>query len=291
MRNDDLRPKSIPERLSFNTVRIESTMADGSKSFGTGFFYDHILNDGELMVPLVITNRHVIDGAIKGGFHVHLLDAKSQEGPSGKFVKIEFSDFGSKWIGHPDPGVDLCAMLFQPIRDEHERNGVRFYNAPLTSRQLPSPELLESLQPLCDIVMPGYPAGHWDRHNNMPLIRKGATATHPCLDYDGKATFVVDIAVIPGSSGSPVLLYNQGSYNDHNGLHLGGDRLALLGVLFQGLNQQLNGEVIIEKIPTEVKGTAKIITMAHLALVIKSSEILKLAEFICAAYQHSKRVG
>jgi hypothetical protein len=290
VRHFDLRPNSIPEKLSFTTVRIESTIAGGLTSRGTGFFYNHILNDGKNMVPLIITNKHVIDGAIKGGFHVHLLDEKSQEGPSGRFVKIEFSDFGSKWIGHPNPDVDLCAMLFQPIRDEQEHNGVRFYNAPLTSRQLPSPELFESLQPLCDIVMPGYPLGHWDSHNNMPLIRKGVTATHPSLDYEGRPMFIADIASFAGSSGSPVLLYNQGTYTDTNGVHVG-ERFALIGVTFAGLIQQLNGVVSIEPIPTALRGTANITTLAHLACVIKSSEILKLAEFICAPYQNSNRAG
>jgi len=60
--------------------------------------------------------------------------------------------------------------------------------------------------------MVGYPVGIWDSANNMPVIRRGITATHPGKDYEGKSEFMIDAACFPGSSGSPVFLFNLGSY-------------------------------------------------------------------------------
>ena len=54
--------------------------------------------------------------------------------------------------------------------------------------------------------MIGYPDGIWDSVNNLPVIRKGITATHPHISWNGKTEFLTDIASFPGSSGSPYFL-------------------------------------------------------------------------------------
>lgn len=57
---------SISERLAHSTVRIETTTAEGSGS-GTGFFY-HFVDKGDAHVPAIVTNKHVVNGAIRGQF-------------------------------------------------------------------------------------------------------------------------------------------------------------------------------------------------------------------------------
>jgi len=57
--------------------------------------------------------------------------------------------------------------------------------------------------------MIGYPNGLWDHVNNLPLIRRGITASHPGVDYqiegqNGPGVTVIDMACFPDSSGSPV---------------------------------------------------------------------------------------
>lgn len=290
MRHDNLKPESIPEMLLFSTVRIESVRADGSKSCGTGFFYNHIL-DETTMLPLVITNKHVIQGAMRGSFHVHLADQNAKDRPSGVFQGFEQGDFESLWIGHPDSKVDLCAMPFQPLRQQVERSGQRLYNAALSSRELPEPELIETLSTLDEIVMPGYPIGIWDQANNMPIIRRGVIASHPNLNFCGKTEFLADIACFPGSSGSPVLLYNSGFYTKKEGGVQVGSRFALVGVIYAGPVYMPNGTVCMEPIPTELKGAVQIQSMVHLACVIKSSEIRKLAEAICSSLGLARTPG
>lgn len=281
MRHDDLKPETISELLLFSTVRIESTRANGAKSCGTGFFFNHIL-DEKRMVPLIVTNKHVVQGADKGSFHVHLAHESETDRPSGLFRGFEQSNFESLWIGHPDPKVDLCAMPFQPLRQQVELSGRHIYNAALSSRDLPKSELTDALSTLDEIVMPGYPIGIWDQANNMPIIRRGVIASHPNLNFCGKVEFLADIACFPGSSGSPILLYNAGLYPKKGGGVQIGSRFALLGVIYAGPVYTQNGTVSIEPIPTELKGAAQVQAMAHLACVIKYSEITKLAETICS---------
>ena len=50
-----MKPTSLTEQLMFNTVRIEAH--DGSS--GTGFFFN--FSDGEFTIPVLITNKHVVN--------------------------------------------------------------------------------------------------------------------------------------------------------------------------------------------------------------------------------------
>ena len=51
---------------------------------------------------------------------------------------------------------------------------------------IPAQADLESLDAIEEIVMIGYPNGLWDSVNNMPIARRGITATPVYLNYEGK---------------------------------------------------------------------------------------------------------
>ena len=95
-----------------------------------------------------------------------------------------------------------------------------------------------------------YPNGIRDEKNNMPIVRRGITATNPKYDYNGLPIFVIDCACFPGSSGSPVLIFDQGGYLDAKGnLNLGSGRVILLGVLFAGPQHVAEGEIQTIEVP------------------------------------------
>ena len=51
--------------------------------------------------------------------------------------------------------------------------------------------------------MIGYPNGLWDKVNGLPFFKRGMTATHPYINYNGREEFVMDISGIlrlPGVS-------------------------------------------------------------------------------------------
>jgi len=135
-----------------------------------------------------------------------------------------------------------------------------------------------------EIIMIGYPAGIWDKYNNMPIIRRGMTATHINQDYENRPEFMIDAACFPGSSGSPVFLYNIGGYSTKlkriprkiiiSG-QIKGNRVKLIGILYAGPQFSVNGEMEIIEIPT--KSDAKVISNIpmNLGLVIKSNKLLE----------------
>jgi hypothetical protein len=126
--------------------------------------------------------------------------------------------------------------------------------------------------------MVGYPIGLWDTHNNRPIFRKGITATQPGLPYNGKKEFLVDIAALPGSSGSPIFLYKEGlNVVNSVGNKLAGrdDKFFFIGVLYGGPMYNAKGEIKIQNVPTtnDPKVTLRIPT--NLGLVISSEELLE----------------
>jgi hypothetical protein len=141
---------------------------------------------------------------------------------------------------------------------------------------IPTEEELAALTAIEDVIMIGYPNGLWDEKNNMPIVRRGITATHPNLDYNGSKEFMINAACFPGSSGSPVLLFNFGSYSTKSTEIVIGARIKLLGILYAGPQHTATGEIEIVNVPTQQKAIAFSRIPNNLGLVIKSS---RLSEF------------
>jgi hypothetical protein len=95
---------------------------------------------------------------------------------------------------------------------------------------IPSPEVVQDLAAVEEIVFIGYPSGMRDEHNSTPLIRRGITASPVWNDFGNEPVFLVDAGVYPGSSGSPVFIMNQGAYASRTGLTVG-TRLLFLGLI------------------------------------------------------------
>jgi len=134
--------------------------------------------------------------------------------------------------------------------------------------------LLNDLTALEEILMIGYPIGLWDYVNNMPIFRRGITATHPNLNYDGREEFLIDAACFPGSSGSPILLYNLGSRRNRQGATVIGTKVALLGILYGGHEYNVEGEIKLEPIPTQMIPVPISRLPINIGNVIKANQIL-----------------
>ncbi len=112
-------------------------------------------------------------------------------------------------------------------------------------------------------TMTGYPAGLWDVHNNLPILRRGVTASHPAIDYEGRPEILIDIAAFPGSSGSPVMVLIEARPE------------VFLGVLYAGPTDIVEGQIVFSHIPT-VSSTPVVHTElgVHLGVAIKAKVLL-----------------
>ncbi|MGX3065577.1 hypothetical protein [Ursidibacter arcticus] len=64
------------DQLIHSTVRIECELKNGVSS-GTGYFFG-FCRDDEGYIPCIVTNKHVISGAVTGIFHITLLQMKME---------------------------------------------------------------------------------------------------------------------------------------------------------------------------------------------------------------------
>lgn len=260
------------ETLMHTTVRLECLLDGNRPSTGTGFFFSFKVND-KTHVPLIVTNKHVINKSKVGTF---VLTKSNERGEPilGATERIVLDNFESLWIKHPEENVDLAVFPLAPLYLQAEAKGVKFFAPPMGEDLLPTPAGIADLSGLETITMIGYPNGIWDEKNNMPIVRRGITATNPKNDYNGLPLFVIDCACFPGSSGSPVLIFDQGGYLDAKGnLNLGGGRIILLGVLFAGPQHIAEGEIQTIEVPLAQMPISLSKIPNNLGFVVKAQKI------------------
>jgi len=267
-----LAPKTLSQQILYSTTRIVATEGKYNSS-GTGFFFAPPTSETQV-VPLLVTNQHVVRGTTGVTLSLHTKDNDSSMPGSSRSFTINAA-LGSGWIPHPS--ADLCAL---PIRlllgDEYEQLFLRPIGLDLvaSNRQLADFDAVE------DVLMVGYPVSFWDEVNNLPVVRKGITASDPAVDFDGKPETILDISVYPGSSGSPVFVFDKGGYVDKDGFHPKGLRSFLIGIISEWQYVTPRGTVILQEAQTTLKGQFQVQLGINIARMIKARELLGLRDTV-----------
>jgi hypothetical protein len=267
------RVLTLTEQLLHSTIMIRSKNAKGETSSGTGFVFN-LFNHNEQSVPVLVSNKRVVRGAIEGA--LVFTEATADNLPNyGSNISFQITEFSQAWIEHPDTLVDLSILPLVPFLTNMSQQGKRPYFIALDQTIVPTEEGYKNLTPLEDILVIGYPDGISDTKNNVPVFRRGITATPVYLDFLGKKEFLVDAAIFPGSSGSPVFLYNQGTWANRDGSTALGSRVQLLGVIYAVALHTTDGDILIVPAPTQAKSVARSQIPNNLGLCIKASRILE----------------
>ena len=287
---------SLSEQLIHCTVRIEcqykSKNKDGkevtTKGTGSAFFFTFVIVDNRdtLRIPVIVTNNHVVTKSTQGAFYLTLKDSIGNP-LYGKKVPVILDKFESLWISHPDPNIDLCIMPMASLLDQAEKKRLRVYYKAFDEKMIPSNDLWSSFLAIEEVLMIGYPNGLWDNVNNLPIVRMGQTATPLKIDYQGKPEFLVNIPAFPGSSGSPIILYNQGAYATSKGTNIG-TRLYLLGILYAGPTYGAMGKgITIDKVPVSVQTFTEI--PINIGVAISSKNLLGFKEILKQRVREEKK--
>ncbi|MDP2174340.1 MAG: serine protease [Bacteroidota bacterium] len=269
------------ENIAYCVTRLVCTKADGTKSSGTGFIFS-LHGDASSHVPILITNKHVIENSIETTFRLTQMDEEGnplfRDFPT---IRIPTKNL---WVNHPNEKIDLCATTFGNILKTFEQNlGSNIRWSRITTDIVPSLEKFSTFSELEDVLMVGYPIGLSDEHNNRPIFRKGVTATKPGLPYNGRNEFLIDIAAFPGSSGSPVFLYKEGlNVVNSAGTRLAGrdEKFYFVGVLYGGHEWNATGKIETINIPTTFDSIFRSRIPANLGCVISSKVIQEFEKVI-----------
>ncbi|QGR75582.1 S1 family peptidase [Acinetobacter lwoffii] len=236
----------LADKLYYSTVRI-----DGNNSTGTGFFY--IYDFGGLSKVFLVTNRHVIEPNQVGTINFHSAkDLYPNNGLNiGKRVTVNLNqaEWQQRWKFHPDKNIDIAILDFTIIEHDLDQKKMHVYYKALHSNTLISSDDYPDISSIQQVVYVGYPQGLIDNHNLLPIARSGYTASPIKFDFDGQKQFLIDSAVYPGSSGSPVCILNEGTpfVDRNNALHMDKTRFIFLGVLTSVRTERLASN------PNEVK--------------------------------------
>lgn len=214
----------ITKDLFHSTIRIVCSKGDCT-SIGTGFFFAFNVNNSG--VYTIITNKHVVKNS---DFTTLYFKYQTDTCDEFKDATIKFSS--KLWIPHPMK-LDLAMLRLNDIADkinEHfETNKIPLYIRWFCEDLIPNSEKAKTLNYIEDILVIGYPDGKYDKFNKLPIAKRGITATPCMLDFNSNPEFLIDSAIYPGSSGSPVIIYNPSSYIE-NGVYKVGTRLMLIGI-------------------------------------------------------------
>lgn len=218
-----------------------------SKTFSaTGFFFDFEI-DGQ-RVPVLVSNRHVFESFDNLQIRVR---ASNTDNPEERFTSymrytINMSRPVTKVILHPQSDIDLAIIPLAPIHHQLAKEGKHLSNYSISERILISESELRSLSAVENLIMPGCPLGIYDEANNLPILRRGITASHPAHAFKGNHVFLSDIACFPGSSGSPIFLYDPFGYPDYQNheYNLCTSRIRLLGVQCRGYSHPETNQFI-----------------------------------------------
>lgn len=264
-----MKPISISEQLLYSTIKIETL--DGSR--GTGFFFNFKYD--EKTVTVIVTNKHVINNDMNCvvSFDLHL---SNEDDPSDKNVTVKYTN---GWIPHSKHDLCFCfaVPLFEQIKKQFNRNV--FFRA-LDESLIYDFEKLNELSAVEDVFMVGYPIGLSDIKNNLPLFRRGITSSHPAISFNEQDIGAVDMACFPGSSGSPIVIMNEGSYSSKNGTVSIGQRVIFLGVLVKGPELNKEGKFIIKDIPTSQSVSFVTPLMINMGYYIQAHQLLEFRETI-----------
>jgi Trypsin-like peptidase domain len=263
-----MKQLSAAEQLLYTTVKISTFLGKAATGSGTGFFYASVV-DGK-RATLLITNKHVLEASNVAVVACHL----DREGARGVAeCTIDFDQ--TQVYKHPDADVDLCALNFTQIQMSAQSAGTPLRMVKLTKEQIPTDEEWGNLDAIEEVTMIGCPNGIYDEVNNFAIVRRGVTSSNPALRYNGKPEFLVDMACFPGSSGSPIFLFNPNGYMDRlkNMYMMATVRLKLLGVLYAGPQISTTGQVILAH-PSQFQ----VLSMMHLGNAIRSTEVLRVEE-------------
>ena len=207
---------SLSKEQLFNELMFLTTPLIVNSSVGTGFFFAFHVNEKRHLS--IITNKHIAGEGLK------MTQLWFHHGKN-HFEAIHLVK-ELKWYQHPSHDLSI-AFIDGILEDLEKTGGVHLFY--LHENNLPTEDFLRKLSPVENLLMIGYPGGKWETAHLLPIFRLGHTAYHPAIDYNNEGVGISDITASLGSSGSPVMIFDQGSYIDGNSLIVG-SRLALLGV-------------------------------------------------------------
>ena len=230
------------KEILFSVVRISTIKTDGAQSVGTGFIFN-VSRDPRKAAPVLITNKHVVAGAVKAS--MNFIGADGDKPRFGANITANYDKFESLFVGHPNENVDIACMGFGSTIAELTENRLTPFWKAANPSIFPNDGILDDFDAIEEVFFVGYPNALYDTSNLTPIMRRGSTATPIHLNWCGLPSFLIDAAVFQGSSGSPVFLIQQHGWRSGTTYQIGNTRIFLVGILAAVHLQPTRGRISV----------------------------------------------
>ena len=271
-----MKVETPAEQLLFSTLRIQTRT-----NIGTGAIVTHTWSDGK-EGPFLVTNKHVVAGTQEAQVTFSLGEGDGEESQPrlGESYTVTMSQGAWSWTGHPSDSVDIAIMPLAGLVEHISDLGIDLFYKSIPTTLIPNEDELSEMDAVEEVLFIGYPSGIYDSSNNLPIARKGTTATHPAVDYESRPTFLIDASVFPGSNGSPVFVYNRGSLQTRDGRLVSGQRLHFLGVLSRVYRREDDGTIVFEEVQNSLRPKIRTQQMIDLGIVHKGKCVVEAIEHL-----------
>lgn len=250
---------------------------------GTGFLVFRAIDEKTGRIFLV-TNKHVLheraqmrQRATRVSLYLNVKNADGSVTGQTAELPLNLDDSSKRWREHPDRDVDVLAFDVTPLLVQYPQIEKRWADYALFADRTKLEEFGITIGE--EVLVIGYPLGMRHAKTNFPLVRGGIIATRIGENLEDEYReenetirkrvlrgFLIDGAVIPGSSGSPVVLKPTPARFTRQGIMLGSPPPPiLLGIVaetryapvrtptgyipsFAGLGLAFNAEVVKETI-------------------------------------------
>lgn len=182
------------QNLIYSTVQLRNDNCEG-----TGVIVDLTMEEGTC-VPVIITNKHVIEGFDDIAF---ALTVQNEDGSYG-ILECILKGAASKCVFHD--ACDLCAIPLSYLINETKKLNRMIAASFVSIDEIAMADDFIRCDAIADVYVIGYPNSFRDMRNNLPIAKKGVTSTPLFSDYDGRKEFLVDCGILKGNSGSPVYI-------------------------------------------------------------------------------------
>jgi len=210
-------------------VQLRTQVRGGRfREAGTGFFF----RNGSQ--TFLITCLHVLEPKNELPSERVSFRAKTgQEYPSPcREVELSLRETsGPSFRRFKEPPIDLAAI---PLTEKVLEGCWTFSFGP---EHLPPDDIYLPIG--SEVILPGYPMGHYDEQNNLPIVRRGSVGSLYPVPFNGRPYFQIDANLQAGMSGAPVLLRPDSFVYRYSQpfKFMGGPVSYLLGVHSEGFDE------------------------------------------------------
>ncbi len=278
---DNIIASPIADTWIYATIRIETEWGKQ----GTGFLVARAIDANDTKVFLC-TNKHVLNqDEKKRQTATKIICHLNETGKDNKIVSVKhelplaFSNGIKRWKEHPDKDVDVLVFDITDLIIQRPKMVKKWINYGLfADKDTLSKEDITIGE---EILVLGYPNIVPQYKSNLPIVRQGIIASQIgekyVDEYNNKKRilrgFLIDGGVIPGSSGSPVILKPVIGRIVNNTIVMGHAKPYLLGIIAETRYSS------IRPIPTK---KSSILSYAGLGFVFDATTIKETIELFFA---------